>query len=214
MNLRGLIDRARSETGDVATPPLWSDDEWRDYFNEAASEAAIRARLIEDDQIEIDVTAGESYVDYPEYVWAIQRVYLGGRRLQLIDREMLDADEGEGWEDRTGQPCACYEVGGRLRLFPTPEADGTARMVAFCTPKTIMEADDDEPAGLRQRLHSQLLDWALHLAYLKKDADTFDANLAARHEAEFEKTFGPRPDERAMRQKRINVRRYVAGSFF
>lgn len=214
MNLRELIDRARSETRDTANPPLWSDDEWRDYLNEAADEAAIRAKLIEDDQIEIDITAGESYAEYPEYAWAVQRVYLGGRRLALIDREMLDADEGDGWEDRTGQPWACYEVGGRLRLFPTPDADGVARVVAFCTPKTPMVADTDEPAGLRKRLHTQLLDWALHLAYLKKDSDTFNADLSARHGNEFEKTFGPRPDERAMRQKRINVRRRAAGTFF
>lgn len=213
MNLRQLIDRARSETRDSAVPPMWSDDEWRDYFNEAADEAAIRARLIEDDQIEADVSADEAYAEYPEYVWAIQRVYLGSKRLTLVDREMLDATEGEGWEDQTGAPWACYEVGGKLRLFPIPDADGTARIVAFCTPKNPMEGDDDEP-GLRARLHSQLLDWAMHLAYLKKDSDFFDANLAAKHGDEFEKTFGPRPDEKAMRRKRINVRRFVSGSYF
>lgn len=214
MNLRELINRARSETGDTANPPLWSNAEWREYLNEAAVEAAIRAKLIEDDQIEIDITAGESHAEYPAYVWAIQRVYFGGRKLDLVDREMIDADEGEGWEDKTGQPVACYEVGGRLRLFPTPEAGGSARLVAFCTPREPMVDDADEP-GIRQaRLHPRLIDWALHLAYLKKDSDTFDAGLSRQHEAEFEKNFGPRPDEKAMRQKRINVRRRVAGHSF
>lgn len=213
MNLENLRLRARSETGDSNKPYLWSDEEWRDYFNEATDEAAIRARLIEDDQIEIEASAGEAYAEYPEHVWAIQRVFLDGKKLVLTDREIIDASEGEGWEEQTGAPWACYEVGGKLRFFPIPTISGTGRMVAFCTPEKPMADDCDEP-GLRQRVHPQLLDWALHLAYSKKDADTFDANLAAHHDAEFEKTFGPRPDEKAMRRLRINVRRRVLGSYF
>lgn len=213
MNLRQLIDRGRSESKDLRKPYKWSDPDWVFYFNEAANEASIRARLIEDDQIEVDVSANDAYADYPEYVWAIQRVYFGSKKLILTDRETLDASEGENWEDQTGAPDYCYEVGGRLRFYPIPDAAGTARVVAFCTPKTPMVKDSDKPS-LRDRLHLQLLDWALHLAYSKKDADTFNADLAAVHEAAFEKTFGPRPDEKAMRRKRINVRRRVAGSYF
>ncbi len=213
MNLKKLRDRARAETGDLKKPYLWSDDEWRDYFNEAANEAAIRARLIEDDQIEVETVAGEAYAEYPEHVWAIQRVLLGDRVLVLTDRETIDASEGDGWELQTGTPWACYEVGGKLRLYPIPVISATARMVAFCIPEKAMVEDGDEP-GLRLRVRPQLLDWALHLAYLKKDADTFDANLAALHETEFEKTFGPKPDEKAMRRKRINVTRRVAGRYF
>lgn len=213
MNLGQLRDRARSETQDLERPYLWSDDDWRDYFNEAADEAAIRARLIEDDQIEVDVTAGDAYADYPEHVWAIQRVYFGSKRLILSDRETLDATEPQGWEDRQGDPQYCYEVGGRLRFYPAPLTSGTARLVAFCVPATPMANDEDTPQ-LRQRIHAQLLDWALFLAYSRKDADTFDANLAEKHAAAFEKVFGPRPDEKAMRRKRANVRRFVAGSYF
>lgn len=213
MNLGQLRDRGRSVTQDLERPYLWSDDDWRDYFNEAADEAAIRARLIENDQIEVDVTAGDAYADYPEHVWAVQRVYFGGKRLILTDRETLDAAEAAGWEDRQGEPQSCYEVGGRLRFYPVPVVSGAARLVAFCVPAVPMANDEDEPQ-LRQRLHSQLLDWALFLAYSKKDADTFDANLAATHAAAFEKVFGPRPDEKAMRRKRINVRRSVVGSYF
>lgn len=213
MNLRQLIDRGRSESKDLRTPFKWKDSEWVAYFNEAAEEAAIRARLIEDDQIEIDVSANDAYADYPEYVWSIQRVYLGGRKMILTDRATIDASEIDGWEEKTGVPQYCYEVGGRLRFHPVPTEAGTARMVAFCTPKRPMVNDGDEP-GLRARIHSQLLDWALHLAYSKKDADTFDAGLASIHENAFEKTFGPRLDEKAIRRQRINVRRHVAGNYF
>jgi len=214
MNLKELICLARDETQDLSTPPAWSDSEWRAYFNEADTEASIRARLIVDDDIEIELTAGDAYADYPSFVWSIRRVRLaGGRQLELVDREMLDASEGFGWEDRSGTPVACYEVGGRLRFFPIPEESTTARVEAFCTPKRPMSSPESKP-GTPDRLHRKLLDWALHLAYSKKDTDHFDANLAARHEAAFEKTFGPRPDEKAMRRMRINVRRRVAGHYF
>jgi hypothetical protein len=77
-----------------------------------------------------------------------------------------------------------------------------------------MEANADEPEGIKSRLHVKLIDWAQACAYNKPDSDNFDPGRAAKHEGKFEATFGPRPDEKAMRRKRINVRRVVAGSYF
>lgn len=213
MNLAELIRRARVATHDVAKPYFASDDDWRDWLNEAAEEAAIRARLIEDEAIEVSVDAGTPTANYPERVWAVQRVFLNDRRLQLVDREMLDASEGEGWEVATGEPIACYEVGKTLRFYPIPQTSGTARMVAFCIPKNEMANETDEP-GLNRRIHLKLLNFALAQFYAKQDADTFDPNKAAQYEAMFEGDFGPPVDEKAVRRKRINVRRYVAGAWF
>jgi hypothetical protein len=214
MDLGRLIARCRTNTTDTEKPYFWSDEEWTDYLNEACDEATIRARLIENDQIEVELSANDAYAEYPGYVWAVQRVFLGSLRLQLVDKEMLDASEPEGWESQSGTPIACYEVGGKLRFFPVPDASGTARLVAFCTPEDQMMSDSDVPQGIKDRLHVKLIDWALACAYNKPDADTFDPGRAAKHEAVFESTFGPRPDEKAMRRKRINVRRFVAGSYF
>lgn len=213
MNLGRLIERCRSVTKDLKAPYFWSREDWTDYLNEAADEAAIRARLIENDQIELSVSAGEATVEYPTNIWSIRRVFLGGRRLTLTDRETIDAAEGEGWESITGTPLFCYEVGGKLRFYPIPEVDDTARLVAFCTPKNAMLDDDDEPE-LHPRCHTALIDWALFLAYSNHDADTFDPVRAADYEARFENNFGPRHSERELRQKRLNVRRHIARSFF
>lgn len=213
MDLKSLIARARAETQDKATPLTWSDPEWRDYLNEAADEAAIRAALIEDDQIVVDLSAGEPYAEYPSHAWSIRRVRIDNRTMLLVDKEMLDQAEGEGWEEQTGTPIACYEISGRLRFFPTPTQDCEAAITAYCVPEKKMSSNSDEP-GINPRLHIHLLDWALHLAYLKKDTDYFDPAAADKYEASFEKKFGPRPDEKAMRQKRINIRHRVRGSFF
>jgi hypothetical protein len=215
MNLEKLRDRCRAKTGDLKKPYLWSDDEWRDYFNEAVNEACIRARLIEQDGIELDQTANDAYADIPEHVWSVQRVTFNGRRLMLCDKAMLDDCEGDAWEERTADiPIACFEVSGRLRFYPIPTTAGDVQMHGFCTPETPMKEDADEPIGVRVRLHEKLLDWALHAAYSKADADTFNAALADKYEAAFERVFGPRPDEKAMRRLRINVRRSVKASYF
>lgn len=213
MDLKSLIARARAATQDYGTPQAWSDPEWRDYLNEAADEAAIRAILIEDDQVSIDLTANEPYVDYPTYVWSIRGVRIGSKKMMLVDKEMLDAAEGNGWEDQAGDPVACYEVAGRLRFFPTPTLSCEALIDAYCVPKKKMANNSDEPQ-INPRLHIHLLDWALHRAYLKQDTDHFDPAAADKYAASFESNFGTRPDEKAMRHKRINIRHRVRGSYF
>lgn len=215
MKLEKLRQSARSRTGDLKKPYLWTDDEWRDFLNEAADEACIRARLIEKEAIELDQEANEAYADIPEYVWSIQRVTFAGRKLILIDKAMLDESEGESWEERTADlPIACYEVGGKLRFYPIPTTAGTVLMHGFCTPLSPMVNDNDEPDWLRPRLHEKLIDWALSIAYSKPDSEIYSASLAEKHELAFERTFGPRPDEKSMRRLRINVRRRVAGAYF
>lgn len=214
MTREELIRRARLSTQDLAAPYLWADEEWSDFLNEAADQAAIRARLIERDDLAEDVVAGDAYVPYPDAVWSIRRVRLDSRSepLDLVDRAMLDCNEAPGWEERTGTPWACYEVNQQLRLYPIPEQGGTVTLTAYCTPRP-MRCDDDQPA-LPGRLHAYLLDWALHLAYSKQDTETFDAQKSGKHEAAFEARFGPMPEEKVLRQMRLNVRRHVAGSYF
>ena len=215
MKVRDFIKRCRTTTSDLTNKYFWSDEEWLDALNEACDEACIRARLIENESIELDHSANDPYADIPDHVWAVQRVTFNGRSLDLCDKAMLDESEGKEWESRTSDvPIACYEVGGRLRFFPIPQTAGVVIVHGFCTPETPLADDDDEPTWLRQRLHEKLLNWTLHVAYSKQDADTFDANLAQKYEAAFERDFGPRPDEKAMRRLRINVRRRVTGRYF
>lgn len=215
MNLRSLIDRCRLVTQDTERPYLWADDEFIEALNEAADDACIRARLIEKDDIELDQAANDAYVEIPEWLWSIQRVTFSGRKLDLCDKQMLDEREGMDWESRTADiPIACYEVGGQLRLYPTPTTAGAVVAHGFCTPASPMADDEDEPDWLRPRLHEKLVDGALAITYMKNDADAFNPGAADRYAADFEKTFGPRPDEKVVRRLRINVRRFTQGHYF
>lgn len=214
MKLRQMLDRWTSITRDHAVPQFWPTGRRVELLNEAAEEAAIRGRLLDTDQLTVALAAGDPYADYPAHAWSISEITLDGKRLQLVDREMLDESEGD-WERRTGTPVAVCEIDGRLRFYPIPEQDGEAQVRAFCVPETPLDENnlDGEP-GLPERDHKHLLDYALSIAYLDVDADAMDPNRAARHEALFERRYGPPVTAATRRRVRLNVKRRVSGAFF
>ncbi len=215
MKLKQLLDRWTSVTRDHAVPQFWPTERRIELLNEAAEEAAIRGRLLDTDQLTVDLVAGDPYADYPAHAWSIREITLDGKRLQLVDREMLDESEGGNWEQRTGTPVAVCEIDGRLRFYPIPEQDAEARVRAFCVPETQLDENnlDGEP-GLPEREHKHLLDYALSIAYLDVDADAMDPNRAERHEALFEHRYGPPVTAATRRRVRLHVVRRIAGHFF
>jgi hypothetical protein len=64
-----------------------------------------------------------------------------------------------------------------------------------------LESDDDEPVVMAI-YHQKMLSWALKLAYLKPDADTFDKAMSDKHDEEFTRTFGPPKTAQDHRQRR------------
>jgi hypothetical protein len=187
--------------------------EWTAWLNEAESEACIRARLIEDEAIVGAITAGDPYVSLPAKAFSVSRaVIVGGNRLRLIERHELDLCGSLQWETETGTPDRAYRIGNRLRLVPIPTEDGSLSISAFCTPAAPMVSGSDVPE-IAARLHHHLVDWALRNAYRKPDVDTFDPAAAARHEAEFTRVFGPRPDEVELRRTRLASRRRTSPQF-
>jgi hypothetical protein len=199
---------------DLKAKYLWSLEEVVGFMNESATEVAVRSLCIEKDSIEIEFSAAQEKGDIPDHVYRIQRAAFGGRKIELTDYQTLDEREGPGWESRTGTPVAVYEVGSQLRPYPIPDADGVISLTAFCTPEGEMESSGDEPEGIPSRMHPYMIDWALHLAYSKLDADTFDANLSEVFKTRFAGRFGEAREERAERSRRINVRRFSRGAFF
>lgn len=214
MTLQQLLDRWTSITRDDREPAFWPRARRVELLNEAAEEAAIRGRLIDTDQLTASLVASDPYADYPAHAWSIREITLDGKRLQLVDREMLDESEGD-WERRTGTPVAVCEIDGRLRFYPIPEQDGEAQVRAFCVPETPLDENNlnGEP-GLPELDHKYLLDYALSIAYLDMDADAMDPSRAAKHEAAFERRYGPTVTAATRRRVRLNVKRRVSGAFF
>ncbi len=208
MTLEQLVAECRSRLDDEAAPYLWSESDLVRYINEAENEACIRARLIYDES-SAEFSNAALLADQPTVVLdarilAVDRVRLTstGRTLERVTRNRLDDQYGGRWENAQGVPRRFFEELGYLRVFPSPTISDELRLSLWRLPSEAMEADEDEPE-IAPRFHLQMIDWAIRLAYLKRDADAFDQAKADRHEASFEKSFGPRPDANVQRKRRI-----------
>lgn len=200
MNLSEQIEAIRIRTDDRSAPYLWSDDEITLNLNQADSEAAERAMLIQD-AVEIVVAAG--FADYDLKALRIDRATLEstGDLVVVTSREELDA-LWSGWETATGTPQYLIDSDdGTVTIVPTPTVDDTLTLRIRRLPSTPMVNDYDTPE-IPERYHYRMLDWALHLAYMKHDAETFDQQAADRYAAMFERSFGYRHDANVQRKHR------------
>jgi len=194
MNLRELIVECRRASRDTVVPYFWKDEVWTAALNEAEDEACVRARLIEDDEADfcwVDLEPG------------VQRYPLDSRIIKVIEARNSE-----------GQLISGYEIGQKdLTLGVAPTVAQTIRLLVYRRPLNKLASASDQPE-IDEQLHRYLTHWALHRYYSDQDADTFDPNAAARHEADFERRFGKRPSasvERKQRRKRARVTRFNPG---
>lgn len=199
MTLAELRAAFRLQAEDTATPYLWSDVEVDRYLNAAESEAAERASLIYDDTSAtslISVVAGTK-----RYALTADVVRLDYAELttppatEPLDVSIIDRRE------QAGRALFMVPDGAAIELNFEPQADGTLRLGMYRLPAAPMELVADTPE-ISPRHHLKMLDWALHLAYLKTDADSFDQAKADRHEAEFIANFGQRIDANVKHKQR------------
>ena len=212
-----LLERVRSRLDDSAEPYLWADDELLGYLSRAEAEAAVRAGLLPFDTRDADpviapiaIVAGtREYVLDPR-VLRLDRAWLAddNRRLALVGEDELDRIGSWDWESLTGTPVYGVRWGDRIRLSPVPEASGTLHASGVRLPAgalTLEGAPEIAPV-----FHLDLVDWALHLAYLKNDAETLNREKAADAAARFERVFGPRLTADQYRKRHERRARTVA----
>lgn len=215
MTLTELLSAFRTRADDLTAPYLWSDAEITLYLNQADNEAAERALLIQDATTAsvCTLTLADGTATYALHaaVLRINRAVLTstGDLLGVVSREQLDVAQ-PGWETNTGTPQYVVEVGdGNVIITPTPTAIDTITLTVKRLPLTAMAlATPTDTPEIPARHHYRMLDWALHLAYLKQDADAGDSAMADKYDAEFERSFGKRMDanvQRKHRDKRPNT---------
>lgn len=212
MKLGEFIERFRRAVDDLLAPHFWSDEDITGYLNEAVQEACERAKLLEDRSTPgvcaIPLVPGTSTYPLHPSVLEIKRLTLRGRPLLEISVEELDSTFGD-WERRRGMPryFILEQAGGRsaphVRFVPEPIEADTACMTVYRG--ALVELRDhachSEPE-IPARYHLRLLDWVLHRAYLRQDAEVFDPSKAAVSLALFEQAFGERPDANVQRKHR------------
>lgn len=196
MNLKKLIDTFRAEMDDVKSPYLWSRELAVTYANDAQIEACRRARLlVESENVEIvryPVGIGDDLIELDGRVISVRRAKLDGSASPLALVSHRDMDAGyPGWEDATGTPLAAvvdFQT-GHLRLYPTPTAADTMRLVVTRIP-CEMEKDEDIPE-IKEAYHIKLVHWMKYRAYNRRDVDGYAPDMAKMEYELFSSEFGP-----------------------
>lgn len=208
MKVEGFVSRFRAALFDDAEPPFWSDEEIVSYLNEAVQEACERAKLIEDRSMPLVLVPGQDTYNLSPSVFEIKRLTFRGRPLDETSVEELDCD-APGWELRSGQPrCFIFEQASgaqppKVRVVPTPISAEPLGLTVYRGVLQSLSADiETGQPEIPARFHERLMDWLMHRAYLKQDADTFDPSKAATSLALFTQAFGERPDANVQRKHR------------
>jgi hypothetical protein len=180
---------------------LFSNESLVRYLNEAEREYC-RRRPIQETALELPVVADEPVVALPAYIRMVHAAYIQGATHDLKKRSARDLDvEKPDWKSlESGEPEFYLEQvhPPTLRLVPTPIAGGTLLLDVDRLPTAEMlwaAAATQEPQ-IDSEGHYALCWWAKFLALSKPDAETINADAAARAAAEFELLVGPRLPQR------------------
>ena len=206
---------------------LWSNDEICQYADEAQQELFIRRHKKDNTTVAVtQITVVASTATY-----AFDKRILGIERVKFIDsaadefvldkttHQTLDLlrtnwqKDGDGVVDEYIEDFENREI----TLYRTPKLAGTLFLTVRRLPiarlsrtlrHKLLEADDET--------QYDLLDWMMFRAYLKRDAETENADLAGIHKTLFDERVGERPSahlQQVRRQER-NIDRRVRTHFF
>jgi hypothetical protein len=167
------------------------------YFNEAEQEACRRARLLTDSSTtaicSIAVTAGNALYSLDSRVLKVRRVKWSDadKPLSRISWKDLDANLA-GWESHAGSVSGYITdfQKRKLRLYRTPEVNGTLALTVTRLPLADMAGLNDEPE-IDLHLHIKLVPWVVYRKRSVEDTEMYDPRKAAAALADFEREFGP-----------------------
>jgi hypothetical protein len=223
LTLADIRRRARSRLDDLTPNYLWSDIELLDYINDTVRDACIRANLVVQDDIPIpfvqnvDLTWKAKYA-LPSGYLDVKSVYLGSQPQVTLQRTSFRRSE-QYYSNRptyTGTPYAYAldqtQAGSgddtgifvrSITFIGTPTKADTAYMDVRRLP-VLLESDGDVPE-IDEIWHPDLIYGIAALAYLKRDADTFNEKKSEKEFALFEERFGPRLPAVVIRERQTDV---------
>ena len=211
MTLEELRAAFRLRADDTAPKYLWDDAEIDGFANAAEREACVRGRLIVDsadlDVCRIAVSAGVAGYALSPLVIALDEVRLVSSGKALRKVHQAEADAWAAAQSDVPLAWLQQDSAGGLRLLPTPQADDVLALTVTRLPLRAMVGDGDVPE-IAAMWHERLLDWMLHLAYLKRDADTAALELADRYAQRFAAWFGGAVSARLMEARRVSAPGY------
>ena len=232
MNLYEAFTALRERLDDETSDYLWGTAELVRYLSEAQIEFC-RRRPIRDSGYTLSLAAGQAAYDLDCEIYAIEQIKRASTGLPLAKatHEMIDwyrypsYPDGRVWIDTLStQPVSWYYEDlddGYLYLAGTPTEADTLNMVVLRGPirtysySATTSVMTNQRFEIAERFHPSLLHWACHLAYLKRDSDTYNVGEADRCEAAFTRDVGPKIDaSHDLWRKRMQNRRPRAKAHF
>lgn len=221
MKLSAMIRRFRLGSGDKEKPFQWTDADIAEWISEAERQACIRGRLIREDDNDpvcvIDLYPGERSYPLHSKIYEIISLFIkdasgASRPVFIKSREWLDANHS-GWRESTDPAWAVIQNDKSIRVVGAISAGDQLYIDCFRLPLREMKNGDDCPE-IHEAHHDHLVDWALHKAFQEQDANWFDANRSAIHEAKFTNYFGLLPDSDLRRSTREDDTQHNEAFFF
>lgn len=201
MNLEEIIRLFREESVDKERPYFWSDDLLKIFASEAQREACRRSNLLIDSTsafCSVPVAPNDPLVKLDPSIVNVMRAKLSISTYALSPVRAEEMDRvNPGWETHIGTPTTYvtnYQT-DHIRLYPNSQVGADLNLTVSRLPVSDMTAMEDEPE-IRVEYHQGLIQWMLHRAYSRHDADTFDPEKAAKAIAAFEQEFGKRTSAR------------------
>jgi hypothetical protein len=217
LTLADLRRRARARLDDELAPYLWSDSELLDYINDTVRDAAVRATLSIQDDVAITLIPGTNKYSLPSSIMEVNAVYLTSRPSNTLRRTSFRAQRDyRPVVTQTGTPHAYAldqttaglgDYAGTfirtITFINTPSIADTAMLDVTRLPALL--EDSDAVPEMDEFWHPDLVFGITGLAYLKKDADTFDPKRSVRDLQLFEDRFGVRIPASVMRERQTDV---------
>lgn len=207
MTLGELIQAFRDDMDDNELPPYWTTVQITRFLNQAVTEAARRARLIEDSETESDVegnpicvftvSTDDQFIALDSRIIQVKRVKLASKDGPLPKIHRADLDIAyPGWQDAASGDVVAYcpdFTKGKLYFFSKFDADDTVSLTVIREPLLPMADEDADSPEIAPRYHEALLDWVKYRALKIFDLkEKYDPVKAAEHLDAFEAEFGKR----------------------
>jgi hypothetical protein len=213
---------------------LWKNQEICQYADEAQNEVVIRTGGILDQHTtiainHITVTAGTQAYTYDNRILKIERMKFvedaTNNEYVVIKKTPIWMDEHHReWDlegNATGQGIVEFFVEfteeKQIRLWRVPGVAGVLHLTTYRLPVTPLSWTlRHKLLEVRAEYQYDMLDWMMFRAYLKRDAETENPELAGIHKSLFDERIGERPsaDLQTIRRREHKLGRRVTTHFF
>lgn len=189
MNSTDLRDKFREATRDDVTPYLWSEAEVFSYADDAQKMFCRLTGGIADATsplTRVQLVAGEEFASISPRILKLREARRAGDGydLEILNFEDMQArrpDEDYGFRsgfriDNSVGVVRALVVGmeaGKVRPVKIPQDDQQLNLIIYRLPLEDI-VGEGQALEISEQYHSLLLDWMMHRAHRKQDAETYD----------------------------------------